>query len=221
MVIHVTQGFCVSTHINTLLWRHNWCDDVSNHQPHDCFFDRSFRRRSKKTSKPRVTGLSPVTGEFPAQMASNAEKIYIWWRHHVTQISWKPLQVTLFLKSLGVVMASIPWYMSYYRMLGGIIGTVADQTLVQGDCSHRVKGHGFVPRPIQAKFLCAFRCVLLPTLSRNFIVNIIYTCLVKHQMDMESIFMHDIVASFYKIKQLSISIQGGKFVGANTFNDVA
>ena len=45
------------------------------------------RRRSKKTSKPRVTGLcawnSPVTGEFPAQMASNAENVSIWWRHHV------------------------------------------------------------------------------------------------------------------------------------------
>ena len=23
------------------------------------------------------------TGEFPAQMASNAEKVSIWWRHHV------------------------------------------------------------------------------------------------------------------------------------------
>ena len=38
-----------------------------------------FRRRSKKTSKLCVTGLcvgnSPVTGEFPAQMASNAEYI--------------------------------------------------------------------------------------------------------------------------------------------------
>ena len=44
-------------------------------------------RRSKKTSKFRVTGLcagnSPVTGEFPAQRASNAENISIWWRHHV------------------------------------------------------------------------------------------------------------------------------------------
>ena len=41
----------------------------------------------KKTSKLRVTGLcvwnSPVTGEFPAQMASNAENVSIWWRHHV------------------------------------------------------------------------------------------------------------------------------------------
>ena len=36
----------------------------------------------KKTSKLRVTGLcvgnSPVTGEFPAQMASNAEIFSIW-----------------------------------------------------------------------------------------------------------------------------------------------
>ena len=45
-----------------------------------------FRRRSKKTSKLRVTGLcagnSPATGEFPAQMASNAENVSISWRHH-------------------------------------------------------------------------------------------------------------------------------------------
>ena len=56
-------------------------------QPHDCLFNRLFGRRSKKTSKFRVTGLcagnSPVTGEFPAQMASNAENVSIWWRHHV------------------------------------------------------------------------------------------------------------------------------------------
>ena len=25
----------------------------------------------------------PVTGEFPAQMASNAENVSIWWRHYV------------------------------------------------------------------------------------------------------------------------------------------
>ena len=42
--------------------------------------------RSKKTSKLCVTGLcegnSPMTGEFPAQMASNAENISVWWCHH-------------------------------------------------------------------------------------------------------------------------------------------
>ena len=43
-------------------------------------------RDKKKTSKLRVTGLcvgkSPMTGEFPAQRASNAENVSIWWRHH-------------------------------------------------------------------------------------------------------------------------------------------
>ena len=70
----------------TLRWRHNERDSVSNHQPHDCLLNRLFRRRSKKTSKLRVTGLcvgnSPGTGEFSAQMASYAENVSIWWRHH-------------------------------------------------------------------------------------------------------------------------------------------
>ena len=70
----------------TLQWRHNGRDGVSNHQPHDCLLNRMFRRRSKKTSKLRVTGLcagnSPGTGEFPAQMASYAENVFIWWCHH-------------------------------------------------------------------------------------------------------------------------------------------
>ena len=61
----------------SLQWRHNGRDSVSNHQPHDCLLNRLFRRRSKKTSRLRVTGLcegnSPGTGEFRAQMASNAE----------------------------------------------------------------------------------------------------------------------------------------------------
>ena len=43
-------------------------------------------RRSKKTSKLRVTGLcaenSLVTGEFPAQMAGDAENVSTWWRHN-------------------------------------------------------------------------------------------------------------------------------------------
>ena len=70
----------------TLHWRHNDHDCVSNHQPYDCLLYRLFRRRSKKTSQLRVTGLcvgnSPGTGEFPAQMASNAKNVSIWWRHH-------------------------------------------------------------------------------------------------------------------------------------------
>ena len=71
---------------SALQWRHNGGDNVLTHQPHDCLLDRLFRRRSKRTSKLRVTGLcagnSPATGEFPAKRASNAENIFIWWRHH-------------------------------------------------------------------------------------------------------------------------------------------
>ena len=29
-------------------------------------------------------GNSPLTGEFPAQIASNAENVSIWWRHHAS-----------------------------------------------------------------------------------------------------------------------------------------
>ena len=72
--------------MDALRWRHNGGDSVSNRQPHDCLHNGLCRRRSKKAWKLRVTGLcagnSPGTGEFPAQMASNAENASIWWRHH-------------------------------------------------------------------------------------------------------------------------------------------
>ena len=84
--IQISVTNCVTLNCVPLRWRHNGRDGVSNHQPHDCLLNRLFRRRSKKTSKLRVTDLcagnSPGTGEFPAQMASNAENFSIWWRHH-------------------------------------------------------------------------------------------------------------------------------------------
>ena len=50
----------------TWQWRHNELVGVSNHQPHDCFLNRLFTRRSKKISKLRVidlcVGNSPVMG---------------------------------------------------------------------------------------------------------------------------------------------------------------
>ena len=58
---------CMSRGANmTLVWHHNGHDGVSNHQPHNCLLKRSYRPRSKKTSKLHVNGLcarnSPVTG---------------------------------------------------------------------------------------------------------------------------------------------------------------
>ena len=72
--------------LTSLQWWHNERDGVSNHRRFDCLLNHLFRRRSKKTSKLRVTGLcegnSPVTGEFPAHWANNAENVSIWLRHH-------------------------------------------------------------------------------------------------------------------------------------------
>ena len=87
---------------NPLRWRHNGRDSVSNHQPHHYLLNRLFWRRSKKTSKLRVTGLcvgySPGTGEFPEQMASNAENVSIWWRHHALRSRLANLIISLVMK---------------------------------------------------------------------------------------------------------------------------
>ena len=71
-IVQTCSG-AVSQAFGTLHWRHNEHDGASNCQPHDCLLNRLFRRKSKKTSKFRVTGLcewnSPATGS-------------ILWRHH-------------------------------------------------------------------------------------------------------------------------------------------
>ena len=76
----------------SLHWRHNKRDGVSKHQRLVCLINCLFRHRSKKTSKLRVTGLcegnSSVPGEFPTQEASNAENVTIWWRHHISKMSF-------------------------------------------------------------------------------------------------------------------------------------
>ena len=80
----VTQKIIANSTV--LKWRHNGRDGISNYQPHKCLLNCLYRHISKQTSKLRVTGLcalhSPVTGEFPAQMVSNAENVSIWWGHH-------------------------------------------------------------------------------------------------------------------------------------------
>ena len=92
------------THTNALQWRHNERDCVLNLRHLDCLHSRLFRRRSKLRVIDLCEGNSPVTGEFPAQRASNAENISIWWRHHVqdnVQIA-KLLHIgSLWLKQVG------------------------------------------------------------------------------------------------------------------------
>ena len=89
----------------SLRWRHNGRDGVSNHQPHDCLLNRLFGCKLKKTSKLRVTGLcvgnSPGTGEFPAQMASNTENVSIWWCHHDDGVATSDTQPWKHMTTMG------------------------------------------------------------------------------------------------------------------------
>ena len=68
------RGFRQPLWMISLQRHHNVRDCVSNHQSHDCLVDGLYRRRSKKTSRHWLrAGNSPVTGEFPTQIASNAK----------------------------------------------------------------------------------------------------------------------------------------------------
>ena len=110
----------------SLQWRHNEHDSVSNHQPHDCLLNRLFGRKSKKTSKLRVTGLcagnSPGTGGFPAQMAINAENVSIWWRHHVEVCPFWKCYDTLYTNSTREYLNQLIRHLSstnWTKKLGG------------------------------------------------------------------------------------------------------
>ena len=69
--VHDHRDALFNVTVWALQWRYNERDGVSDHPPHDCLLNRLLRRRSKETSKLRVTGRcagnSPVAGKFPAQ----------------------------------------------------------------------------------------------------------------------------------------------------------
>ena len=50
------------------------------------YSDADQRKHQSSASLAICVGNSPGTGEFPAQMASNAENVSIWWRHHVNNV---------------------------------------------------------------------------------------------------------------------------------------
>ena len=75
---------------NTLQWRHNGRHGISTHQQLHGLFNYLLWAISKKYQSSALLALcegnSPVTGEFPSQRASNAERASIWWRHRDTVI---------------------------------------------------------------------------------------------------------------------------------------
>ena len=139
------------TQFDSLRWRHNGRDNVSNHQPNDCLLDRLFRRRSKKTSKLRVTGVcagdSPGTGEFPAQMASNAENVSIWWRHHV-QLAFKLLpmhgeMLSCVLHTTKIIIYAC-MYIYIYMYMHLRVGSMSDRCRSDGYSKYIIWQHWFI-----------------------------------------------------------------------------
>ena len=63
------------------------CAKFQNDSPASRVFTQPFvQAQIKEDIKAPCHWPSPVTGEFPAQRASNAENVCIWWRHHVMNI---------------------------------------------------------------------------------------------------------------------------------------
>ena len=50
------------------------------------YSDADQRKHQSSALLAICAGNSPGTGEFPAQMASNAKNVSIWWRHHEAMI---------------------------------------------------------------------------------------------------------------------------------------
>ena len=64
---HATQSRLLfsTPALSPLQWRHKGHDGVSSYQRLDCLINRLFRRKSKETSKLRVTGLCEVVHRGP------------------------------------------------------------------------------------------------------------------------------------------------------------
>ena len=64
------------------------------------------RKHQSSSSLAFFGGNSPVTGEFPAQMATNAENVSIWWRHHVRNEYVRFIKTSCFMGT-GILMKRV------------------------------------------------------------------------------------------------------------------
>ena len=78
-------GLCSNDTASSLLWRHTGCDGVSTsltivYSP--VYSGADQRKHQSSASLAFVRGVHRWPANSPAQMASNAENVSIWWRHH-------------------------------------------------------------------------------------------------------------------------------------------
>ena len=172
----------LNTEFLTLVW---WCDTIChtislNLQCLDCLLDRLFRRRWKKTSKLRVTGLwkgnPPVTDGFPSQRTSNTEDVSIWWRHYV--IVLRLFYIFQLLRSWGSTheywTLRLAWLLCWITTFSGAAGTwwrhqmetfSALLALCAGNSP--VTGAFHSPRPVTQSFDVFFDLCLNKRLSKQ------------------------------------------------------
>ena len=103
--------------IFSLQWRHNEPDGVSNHQFHDCLLNRLFRRRSKKTSKLRVTAFVRGIHRWPVNSPTKGQWrgkcfVIMWWFTLIPFASWfllpaLPLNYALSCSEMGLFLRNV------------------------------------------------------------------------------------------------------------------
>ena len=124
----------------TLRWRQNGRDSVSNHQPRHCLLSLLFGRRSKKTSKLRVTGLcvgnSPGPVNFPHKgpvtrkmfpfddVIMNAESAYPCNHHRKIKMVW--IFITLLVEIVATLWISHEFYINISTIHSTIHQTIVE-----------------------------------------------------------------------------------------------
>ena len=86
-VVKVTVWMGINEQQNLAITVTSWWGRMRLKSSASRLFTQPFIRALTKENikAPRrwpFAGISPETGEFPAQMASNAQNVSIWWRHH-------------------------------------------------------------------------------------------------------------------------------------------
>ena len=136
-------------------WRYNECHGTSNHRHVHCLPNRLFRRTSKKISKLPCEGNPLVTGGFPSQRASNAENVWIWWRHHVTKFSSLAAQeVVKMITSNTVKMTIFPFQLMGWRNIAWWRHQMETFSALLAICAGNSPVHGEFPaqRPVTRSF---------------------------------------------------------------------